>query len=150
MTTPSEWIVRIECSLDSDRRLIEGASVVAAHLAHRAGLSDAAANAIAAAASQACRSASDLLAEFGIPFATMRFAAAEFPDRIEVTIEPSPEQVKEIRSKISFESSKGFADKLREKLKSVALDSVEVELSDGIPRVILVKKSSIAKRRFVS
>lgn len=152
MTAGREWIARIECQLDGDPRLIEGASVIAAHVAHQAGLSDAAANEIAAGASRACGAACDALSELGIVPATMKFAAAEFPDRIEVTIEPSSEQLKAVRSKVSSGSSKSFADKFREKLKTPALDGLDVELvelSDGIPRVMLVKKSSTAKRRFV-
>jgi len=149
MTTGSERIARIECQLDGDPRLIEGASVIAAHVAHQAGLSDAAASEIAAAASQACTAAAQSLAENGVPSATMKFAAAEFSDRIEVTIEPLPEQWKEAREQHRSGSPATFTDAIRKKLNSTTVDGVDFDLTGGVPRLVLVKKSGAAKRRFV-
>ncbi|HVB88064.1 MAG TPA: hypothetical protein VNK23_15490 [Candidatus Dormibacteraeota bacterium] len=148
MTTGPEWIARIECQVDGDPRLIEGASVIAAHVSRRAGLSDAAASEIAAAASQACGAAARVLGESGIP-AGMKLAAAEFPDRIEVTIEPAPEILKEFSAQFASGASKRLADQIRQSLKSAAVDELDVEINDGVPRIILVKKSGAAKRRFV-
>jgi hypothetical protein len=148
MTTGSEWIARIVCQLDGDPRLIAGASVIVAHVSREAGFSDAAASEIAEAAADACGAASRVLGESGIP-ATMRLAASEFPDRIEVTIEPSPEIVKEFRAQFASGPSKSFADQIRQSLQSAAVDELDVEVSDGTPRVMLVKKSGAAKRRFV-
>lgn len=148
MTTVPEWIARIECRLDGDPRLIDGASVIVAHVSRQAGLSDAAASEIAEAAADACGAASRVLGESGIPLA-MNLAAAEFPDRIEVTIEPTPEIVKEFRAQFASGPSKRFADQIRQSLNSAAVDALDVEFNDGAPRVILVKKSGAAKRRFV-
>jgi len=149
MTTGSDWITRIECRLDGDPRLIEGASEIVAHVARQAGLSDAVIREIADAALQACGAVSAVFVESGIVSAKMKLATAEFPDRIEVTIEPSSDQWNAARARGTAASSASFADKVREKLKSTAVDGLDIESIDGAPRVTLVKKTGAAKRRFV-
>jgi hypothetical protein len=148
MSAHSERISGIECKLDDDPRLVAGASVIVAHVARRAGLSDPVAAEIAGGASAACAAVFQAIGR-GESSAAIKLAVAEFPDRVEVTIEPSPEDLKKLRASSSAERPAGFAEEIRQRLKGAELDGLNVELRDGIPRVTLVKNSGAAKRRSV-
>lgn len=149
MSSSSECVGRIKCKLDDDPRLIAGASAIVAHVARRAGLSDRAAKEIAGAASTACDAAFRALAGAGASAAAMTLSAAEFPDRMEVSIEPAREGLKALRASSTSGRSAEFERTIRESLKSAVVDGVDIELRDGIPRVTLVKNSGNAKRRFM-
>jgi hypothetical protein len=148
MSAHSEWISRIECKLDGDPRLIAGASVIASYVARRAGLSDRTAAEIAGAASAACAAVFQAIGGEESS-AAIELAVSEFPDRVEVTVEPSPEDLKALRGSSGAGRPAGFAEQVQQRLKGAALDGLDVELRDGVPRVTLVKNSSATKRRFV-
>jgi threonine dehydratase len=148
MSADSEPVSRIECKLDGDPRLIAGASAIVAHVARRAGLSAAAAAEIAGAASAACAAVFQAIGG-GKSSAAITLAVAEFSDRVEATIEPSPEDLKALRASPSAGRPAGFAEQIRQRLKGAALDGLNAESRDGIPRVTLVKNCGAAKRPFV-
>jgi hypothetical protein len=148
MSAHSESNFRIECKLDGDPRLIAGASAIVAHVARRAGLSDPAAAEIAGAASAACAAVFQAIGG-GESSTPIKLAVAEFPDRVEVAIEPSPEDLKAFRASAGMGRPAGFAEQIRQRLKGVALDGLDVESRDGMLRVTLVKNSGAAKRRSV-
>ncbi|MGH9718488.1 MAG: hypothetical protein ACRD4R_17400 [Candidatus Acidiferrales bacterium] len=149
MSTSPERIARIECQVGDDPRLIAGASVIVAHVARRAGLSGGAATEIALAASDSCSAAFHALREPEWSWTAIKLGAAEFPDHIEVTIEPLLEKSKAAGGRFSSMLPADFTDKIRAKLKNAALDGFDVGLRDGIPRITLVKCTGAAKRRFV-
>lgn len=148
MSADSEPVSRIECKLNEDPRLIAGASAIVAHVARRAGLSAAAAAEIAGAASAACTAVFQAIGG-GKASASLKLAVAEFPDRVEATIEPAPEDWKALRTSSSKGRPAGFAEQIRQRLKGAALDGLEAESQDGVPRVTLVKSSGAAKGPFV-
>jgi hypothetical protein len=146
MTAHLDGVARIECKLDGDPRLIAGAAAIAAHVARRAGLAEAAASELAVAAADACDAAQR---EFGNSRAAIRFAAGDYPDRVEVTIELQPAAEVAGRGMRGSGGLAETAENIRQRLKSAAVDSVNVEFFDGTTRVTLVKNRGAAKRRFV-
>lgn len=143
MNAHSERMARIECRVDGDPRLIAGAAMIAAHVARRAGLADAVASGIAEAAVQACGAL--LEAMEGTGPRTIRLAASELPDRIEVSFEPVL-RGSGAREK-SPEQSLHLTDRVRQILKATA-DGVTVEFQEGSPRITLVKNCGAAKHPF--
>lgn len=149
MTVHPEWMARIECKFDDDPRLIAGATTIVAHIARRAGLADGAAREITTAAVDACEATVQSVRETSDSRKTIQLAAAEFPDHIEVTIGVMPGASNAGRPPRSLELPSDSADKIRQRLKSEAVDGINVEVLDGTPRVTLVKNCGAAKRRFV-
>jgi hypothetical protein len=147
MTTDPDWTARIECNIDDDPRLIPGAAMIVAHMARCAGFAQDVASELAAAAAAACDVAFGALRESGNSGATMRVAAAECPDRFEVTIEMPA--APDATYSHSAGRSVNLVGEIRQKLKNAVFDGTVVDLRDGIPRVTLVKNSGAAKRRFV-
>jgi hypothetical protein len=138
-------MARIECKFDADARLITGAAVIAAHVAHRGGLASAAAAEIGAAAKDACEALAVIAQQDGAPRPQIRLAASESADRIEVTIglvpgTPNP---------ASAQETTDSAEKIRQMLKGAAVDGVNVAVKNGYPQITLIKSHSAATRRFV-
>lgn len=148
MSSSSDWMERIECKLDEDPRLIAGACVIVAHVARRAGFPTPAASDLVAAASAACKAEFQALGAAN-GAASIKLAVTEFPDRIQVTVEPSGKGAKSPVASLGTGQVGDVASAIRRTLQSAALDGVDVEVRDGIPRVKLVKNSGAAKRRFV-
>jgi hypothetical protein len=143
MNAHPEGMARIECRVDGDPRLIAGAAMIAAHVARRSGLAGSAASDLAGATVQTCCAV--LEATKGKGAGTIRLAACEFSNRVEVSVEPllgTPS----VR-RLSSEECRRLAERVRQMLKSAA-DGVDVELQDGIPRVTLVKHCGAAKHPF--
>jgi hypothetical protein len=80
--------LRIECTLHDDPRLMVGITEIVVHAAQHAGLSEQAQENLRAAVAEACREAFLLARDKVDMSATVKFVAADFPDRVEVTIEP--------------------------------------------------------------
>jgi len=75
---------RIECTLDSDPRLIAAVGAIAAHAAQRIGLCERDQENLAAAALDVCREALPRLAKRK---SAIKMVVADFSDRVELTIE---------------------------------------------------------------
>lgn len=149
MTVPSESVSRIECQLDDDPRLIAGARVMVTHVARRGGLSDSSVEQIADAAGDACAAVFGALRQSPTRAAALRVTAAEFPDRLEVTLQPVLKSQATHAPALPLTLGPEFADDIHQKLKHAAVDGMDVGLQDGVFRVTLVKYCSTAKGRFV-
>lgn len=143
MNAHPEGMARIECTVDGDHRLIAGAAMIVAHVARRAGLATGAASDFAEATVQACRAVADLMEGTGSH--TIRLAASELPNRIEVSVEPQLDDAG--KRQLSSKRSGQLADRIRQALKSTT-DGVNVQVQEGFSRVTLVKGCGIAKHPF--
>jgi hypothetical protein len=149
MTLNTDLGAHIECKLGDDPRLLAGAAAIVAHIAGRAGLPEDFAHDLCAAASEAC--AQTLLAcrkREGRP-TSIRFTAADFADRIEVTVERSPQPPEPSGGTGRAEQLSGCADEIRKSLEGAPVDQVNLEMRESGPRVTLVKRFEVAKRRLV-
>ena len=79
--------VRIEFSLQNDRRLLEGARTIFAHAAKQTGLAEAVRQEFSLATLDKCREAFALAEERGRPDSAIHVLVGEFPDRVEIAIE---------------------------------------------------------------
>lgn len=151
MTVHSERIAGIECKFDADPRLIAGAAAIVAYAARRAGLADAAASDMSSATIKACDAIARTLqrnektnARFEI-----QLAVSAFPDRVEATINSAPGQLASDAA-MPPEQSRLATEEIRQVLKSVPVDAVQVETVNGYPAVTLIKSCGKAERRFAS
>jgi hypothetical protein len=80
---------RTECTLRNDPRLIAGVGAVVSHAAGLAGLVEWDQTEFAAATEEACRETLATLNKIGKRDVVMQLAVAQFPGRVEVTIEPA-------------------------------------------------------------
>jgi hypothetical protein len=142
MSAHPEGMARIECTVDGDPRLIAGAAMIVAHVARRARLAESAASDLAGATVAACHAVLKSIEETGVR--TIRLAASELPNTIEVSVEPLPAGPN-VRT-LSLEQSRNLADRVRQVLKSA--DSINVEVREGLPGVTLVKPCGVAKHPF--
>jgi tRNA G26 N,N-dimethylase Trm1 len=142
MNAHPEGMARIECTVDGDPRLIAGAAMIVTHVARRAGLASGAASNLADATVQACHTVLESMEGSGAR--TIRLAASELPNSIEVSVEPvAPSAAR----RLSSEQFRRLAERVRQTLKSTT-DSVSVEVQEGFSRVTLVKNCSAAKHPF--
>jgi ribosomal protein S5 len=79
-----------ECTLRNDRRLIAGVGAVVSHAAGRAGLAERDQTEFAAATEEACLETLATLSRIGHGEQKVQLEVADFPGRVEVTIEPVP------------------------------------------------------------
>ncbi|MGA9882477.1 MAG: hypothetical protein WBQ34_02030 [Candidatus Acidiferrales bacterium] len=148
MTVHPEWMARIECKFHGDPRLIAGAATIVAHIARRAGLSEPVASEISAVAIEACNAIFQEEDEPANSRAMVQLSAAEFPDHIEISTQLLSRSSNAGRSQRSSGLPADLAGKLRQELKNAAVDGVDVEITDGIPHITLVKNCGAANRRF--
>lgn len=142
MNAHPEAMARIECRVDGDPRLIAGAAMIVAHVAGRAGLASGAASDLAEATVQTCRAVLEALDETGS--GTIRLAASELPDTVEVSVEPlSGSRARQLSSR----PSTLLAERVRQTLKSTP-DGVNVKVQEDLSRVTLVKPCGAAKHPF--
>ncbi len=141
MNAQPDGMVHVECKFDGDSRLIAGAATIVVHVARRAGLADQAASEIAVATSKTC----DAVLQATGGSRTIRLAADELPDSLQVTIETVADAA--TAGLLSIEQSRHLADQVRKAVESLA-DGTAVELHEGFPRVSLVKKCGAARRPF--
>jgi hypothetical protein len=80
---------RTECTLRNDPRLIAGVGAVVSHAAGLAGLVEWDQTELATATEEACRETLATLNKIGKRDVVMQLAVAQFPGRVEVTIEPA-------------------------------------------------------------
>ncbi len=139
-------MARVDCKLHADPRLIAGAAAIAAHIARRAGLGDARARELSSAAAKACEELARALSEQESSRCRIRLSAAEFPDRVGVTIAPASAASESAKSPAVIRQ---MAERLSEKLQSASSDGLSVEGSGGYLQITLIRNLSAAKRRFV-
>lgn len=152
MTTgDSERIARVECRFDADPRLIAGAAAIVGHVARRAGLAEAAASELSAAAQEACNAITRALQrdERSNGRSEIQLAASAFPDHVEATLHPAPDQPTSESARPS-EQSQIAAEAIRQLLRNEPVDAVKVEAINGYPAVTLIKASGKTERRFAS
>jgi hypothetical protein len=87
MTPADPALLRTECILQDDSRLMAGASAVLLDAARRANLSESAQAGLKDAALKVCRASFDVLAKAGEKTPTIQLVTSDFPDRVEVTID---------------------------------------------------------------
>ena len=117
-----------------------------AHVARRAGLSERAQASISAAAAEACRETFLLLdKQAGAP-SSIKLVAADFADRVEVTIESSARALPAVGPHTPRESAATRAGEgIGKPLGGNLMDRVERETRNGRSRVTLVKYCNAAK-----
>lgn len=120
---------RIECSLNTDSRLLASFGAIMAHAAVRAGLPDATRDDVASAAREAAREMASS-GDGAESAATTKLVVDEFPDRLEVTID----------SPAGTES-----DRIAKRFEGKVSDRVQCESRDGHVRVTLMKPCGAAK-----
>jgi len=125
---PAVRTSRIECTLDSDSRLLASLGVVMAHAAARAGLPEGVQRSFAVAGAEVSRQMAAGSAEQGT--FTMHLVVEEFPDRLEMTFDSTAD---------------AKAGGICKHLKSQIGDSILCEAGDGVVRVTLLKVHSAAK-----
>ena len=121
--SPSVRTSRIECSLNTDSRLLASFGAIMAHAAMRAGLPDATRDDLASAAHDAARALASS-GEGAGSAAGMKLVVDEFSDRLEVTID----------SPAGTES-----DRIAKRFEGKASDRIQCESRDGHVRVTLMK-----------
>jgi hypothetical protein len=142
MNAHPEGMVRIECRVDGDPRLIAGAAMIVAHVARRAGLANAVASDLADATVQTCRALLESVEGSGS--GTVRLSASESANSIEVSVEPlGGSSVHELSS----EQAAHLANRVRQALKPTA-DGLKIEVQERVSRVTLVKNCGAAKHPF--
>ena len=77
------------CTVRNDPRLIAGVGAVVSHAAEHAGLVEQASHEFAEVAEEACRETMASLNGSGNSGVTMQLAVAQYPGRVEVTIQPA-------------------------------------------------------------
>lgn len=137
----------VHCALHNDPRLIPGVAAIAEHVAQRAGLSERAQGNVAAAAVEACCDMFLLARGNTSAEPVIQISAADFPDRVEVTLEFSAAPMPAANSRSSHpEVSATAVDNIRKTLEGVLVDRVGWEsLADGRARLTLIKYSAVAK-----
>lgn len=148
MNVHPEGMAHITCKFDQDPRLIAGAATIVAHVARHAGLAEAAATEISAAAADACGALANASQGQGNPRPSILLTASEFPDRIEVTAEAVAEAQGGRHAKATAGRLDDFTRAIRQRLQGACIDGLNVDVRDGGAKVTLVKSSSSTKRRF--
>jgi hypothetical protein len=133
MATEPAWI---ECTLDADPRLIHAIGTIMVHAAMRAGFPEKLQEDIAAAFKE-CRPAFLPAAETKDASSAIKLLAADFPDRVEVTIEPGAGT----SLKTFDEITKRAEADIRRALTGPLADSTRCETRNGVLRITFAKNS---------
>lgn len=109
--------VRIECVLCNDPRLIAGVGAVVSHAAERVGLVDLEKSELANVGEEACRETLGAINRISARDLTVQLAVADFPGRVEVTIEPTPESrgTRGLESRAAVHAIEGVCQTLQRK-----------------------------------
>ncbi|MGH9575354.1 MAG: hypothetical protein ACRD40_17735 [Candidatus Acidiferrales bacterium] len=118
----------MECTLRNDPRLIAGVGAVVSHAAGRAGLIEWDQNEFASLAEAACRETLTTLNRVEKGDHIVQLAVADFPGRVEVTIEPAAEQgTRSLHGSAAIHAVEGVCDSLQRK-------GVDRVLCENLPR----------------
>jgi hypothetical protein len=141
MTPADPALLRTECILQNDSRLIAAFSAVILDAARRANLSERAQDSLKDAVLQACRLSFDILEKSGEEGPKIQLVTTDFPDRVEVTIDYPGKMAPEfeIASNGAIGDLSGKADGNRS--ADGAVDLLSHFMRDGHSRVTLTKFS---------
>jgi hypothetical protein len=132
---------RVEFNLHEDSRLIPAIGAIVSHAAQRAGLSPTAQNGLAEAAVEACRDTFPLVQGHGPHQPELRLIIEDFPDRVEVTIEHSGEDLPTagLDSFVVDATTTQPATGISHALQNTNVDRVQYEKREGRSRMTLIK-----------
>jgi len=124
---------RVEVTLHNDPRLIAGVGAVVSHAAGRAGLVEWDQNEFANLAEQACRETLITLNRVEKGDHVVQLAVADFPGRVEVTIEPAAERgARSLHGTAVIHAVEGVCHSLQRK-------GVDRVLCENLPRSFRMK-----------
>lgn len=127
-------------TLHDDPRLIAGVVAIVSHAAERCGLSSKAQEGLASAAVEACRETFPLLNSNGVQAAALKVIVADFPDRVEVTIEHSGEPLPAAGLDTFCGGGADLSpEALSKALQKTNVDRVQYETKEGRSRTTLIK-----------
>lgn len=128
-------------TLQDDPRLIAGVAAIVSFAAHRCGLSTGAQEGLAAAAAEACRETFPLVNTNGSKDSALKVIVADFPDRVEVSIEHSGESLPSAGLDTFCDGASGAGAQvgLSGALQKTSVDRVQYETRDGVSRMTLIK-----------
>ncbi len=119
---------RVECTLRNDPRLIAGIGAVVSHAAGRAGLVEWDQNEFASVTEEACRETLTTLNRVEKGDHIVQLAVADYPGRVEVTIEPAAERgVRGLHGRAAIHAVEGVCRSLERK-------GVDRVLCENLPR----------------
>jgi len=126
--------VRVECMLRNDPRLIAGVGAVVSHAAGRAGLVEWDQTEFATVTEQACRETLATLNRIDNGDHVVQLAVAEFPGRVEVTIEPSggTREFRGLQGRAAIHAVEGVCHELQRK-------GVDRVLCENLPKSFRMK-----------
>ena len=131
---------RTEITLHDDPRLVAGVVAIVAHAAERCGLSHGAQTGLTAAAVEACRETFPLLSSNGTQDAALKVIVADFPDRVEVTIEHLGEPLPAAGLDTFCGGGADLSpEALSKALQKTSVDRVQYETKEGRSRTTLIK-----------
>jgi anti-sigma regulatory factor (Ser/Thr protein kinase) len=109
--------------------------------AHRCGLSTGAQEGLAAATAEACRETFPLVNTNGSKDSALKVIVADFPDRVEVSIEHSGESLPSAGLDTFCDGASGAGAQvgLSGALQKTSVDRVQYETRDGVSRMTLIK-----------
>jgi hypothetical protein len=128
------------CTLRNDPRLIAGVGAVISHAAERAGLLEWDQTQFVAATEEACRETLAALNKIGKHEFVVQLGVAQFPGRVEVTIEPtgSTHGTRGLEGRAAVHAIEGVCQTLQRK----GVDRVLCEVLPHSFRMKLIKYSS--------
>jgi hypothetical protein len=130
---------RTEFTLQDDPRLMAGVTAIVSFAAQRCGLSCDAGEGFAAAVATACQETFPLVNQNGTQNAALKLVVADFPDRVEVTIEHSGEALPTAGLDTFCGGAAGGSEGLSKALQSTNVDRVQYETREGRSRMTLIK-----------
>lgn len=128
-----------ECTLHEDARILAGVKAIVSHAAERAALSDEAQRELCGAVLETCRRMFSLAGGSGEAQQPIRLTTANFPDRLQVTIETSGE------SPLTNAASASKAAGEIRGLPAAVVDRAECEIRDGRMRATLTRYAEAPK-----
>ena len=144
MTSPDPALLRTECIIQNDSRLMAGASAVVLDAARRANLSESAQAALMDAVAGICQAAFAIAQRSEGKDAKITLVTSDFPDRVEVAIDYAGEMAPDFD--ISGSGAKALGGELsgdaaESQGSNNAVDHVSHSARDGHSRVTLTKFS---------
>ncbi len=130
---------QVELRLPNDDRLIAAIDAVVAHASERAGLSQQERKELSRATVEACDETFSLAARNGNSNPIVRVVISDFPNRVEVSIEESPDAQPDSTHRSGTPTPAEKLDPLNAALEQMEIDRVHHEVREGRPCTILVK-----------
>jgi hypothetical protein len=150
MTSADPALLRTECMIQNDSRLMAGASAVVLDAARRANLSESAQTALMDAVVGICRAVFAIAEKSEGKDTKITLVTSDFPDRVEVAIDYAGDVTPDFG--ISGRGAKGLrselsGDAVQSRRPDDAVDRVSHSTHDGRSRVTLTKFSPLRNSR---